>query len=67
MDITKVFCLCTSMTDLCVLLAAKNCDSMTCEIVALLIDFIFEKNMFVCKDFVFWLDHRFNVVITVCL
>ncbi len=43
-------------TDLCVLMVAKNCDYMTCEIVASLIDFIFEKNMFVCRDFLFWLD-----------
>ncbi len=67
MDINEVLCLCTSVTDQCVLLAAKNCDSMTCEIVASLVDFIFEKNMFVCIDFLFWLDHRFNVVTTVCL
>ncbi len=45
----------------------KNCDSMTCEIVESLVDFIFEQNMFVCKDVLFWLDHRFNAVITVCL
>ncbi len=38
-------------TDLCVLLVVKNC-----EIVASLIDYIFEKNMFVCRDFLFWLD-----------
>ncbi len=43
-------------TDLCVLLVVKNCDYMTCEIVASLIDFIFEKNMFVCRDFLFWLN-----------
>ncbi len=43
-------------TDLCVLLIVKNCDYMTCEIVVSLIDFIFEKNMFVCRDFLFWLD-----------
>ncbi len=30
-------------TDLCVLLVVKNCDYMTCEIIASLIDFIFEK------------------------
>ncbi len=51
MDINEVLCLCTSVTDQCVLLAAKNCDSMTCEIVASLVDFIFEKNMIVCKIF----------------
>ncbi len=43
-------------TDLCVLLIVKNCDYMTREIVVSLIDFIFEKNMFVCRDFLFWLD-----------
>ncbi len=48
-------------TDLCVLLDVKNCDYMTCEIVASLIDFIFEKNMFVCRDFLFWLNCRFDV------
>ncbi len=48
-------------TDLCVLLVVKNCDDMTCEIVASLIDFIFEKNMFVCRDFLFWLNCRFDV------
>ncbi len=48
MDINEVLCLCTSVTDLCVLLVAKDCDYMTYEIDALLIDFIFEKNMFVC-------------------
>ncbi len=62
MDINEVLCLCMSVTDQCVLLAAKNCDSMTREIVASLVDFIFEKNMFVCRDFLFCLDHRFNVV-----
>ncbi len=66
-NVNEVLCLCTSVTDQCVLLAAKNCDSMTCEIVASLVDFIFEKNMIVCIDFLFWLDHRFNVVTTVCL
>ncbi len=60
MDINEVLCLCTSVTDQCVLLAATNCDSMSCEIVALLVDFIFEKNMIVCIDFLFWLDHRFK-------
>ncbi len=64
MDINEV---CTCVTDLCTSLAAKNCDSMTCEIIASLVDFIFEQNMFVCKDFLFWLDHWFNVVTTVCL
>ncbi len=34
---------------------------MTCEIVASLIDFIFEKNMFVCRDFLFWLNCKFDV------
>ncbi len=48
-------------TDLCVLLVVKNCDYMTCEIVASLIDFIFEKNMFVCRDFLFWLNCKFDV------
>ncbi len=47
--------------DLCVLLIVKNCDYMTCEIVASLIDFIFEKNMFVCRDFLFWLNCKFDV------
>ncbi len=67
MDIIEVLCLCTSVTDQCFLLATKNCDSITYEIVASLVDFIFEKNMFVCIDFLFWLDHRFNVITTVCL
>jgi hypothetical protein len=67
MDINEVLYLCTSVTDQCVLLAAKNCDRLTCEIVTSLVDFIFEKNMFVCRDFIFWLDHQFNVVTTVCL
>ncbi len=48
-------------TDLCVLLIVKNCDYMTCEIVASLINFIFEKNMFVCRDFLFWLNCKFDV------
>ncbi len=34
---------------------------MTCEIVASLIDFIFEKNMFVCSDFLFCLNCKFDV------
>ncbi len=67
MDINKVLCLCTSITDQCVLLAAKIFESVICEIVESLVDFIFEKNMIVCIDFLFWLDHRFNVVTTVCL
>ncbi len=29
MDINEVLCLCMSVMDQCVLLAAKNCDSMT--------------------------------------
>ncbi len=56
MDINEVLCLCTSVADLCVLLVAKDCDYMTYEIDALLIDFIFEKNMFVCKRSLFRLS-----------
>ena len=56
MDINDVLYLCTSVTDQCVLLASKNYDSMTCEIVASLIDFILEQNMLICRVFLFWLD-----------
>lgn len=56
MDVNDVLYLCTSITDQCVLLAAKNYDSMTCEIVASLVDFILDQNMLICRDFLFWLD-----------
>ncbi len=45
-------------TDLCVLLVVKNCDYMTCEIVASLIDFIFEKKH-VCLQRFSFLDRLF--------
>ncbi len=53
-------------TDLCVLLIVKNCDYMTCEIVASLIDFIFEKKYVCLQRFsflarLFWLNCKFDV------
>ncbi len=53
-------------TDLCVLLVVKNCDYMTCEIVASLIDFIFEKKYVCLQRFsflarLFCLNCKFDV------
>ncbi len=53
-------------TDLCVLLIVKNCDYMTCEIVASLIDFIFEKKYVCLQRFsflarLFCLNCKFDV------
>ncbi len=53
-------------TDLCVLLIVKNCDYMTCEIVASVIDFIFEKKhvclqRFSFLDRLFCLNFKFDV------
>lgn len=57
MDINKVLCLCTCVTDLCTLLVSKNYGSMTCEIVQTYVNYILEQNMLACRDFLFWLDH----------
>ncbi len=46
-------------TDLCVLLIVKNCDYMTCEIVASVIDFIFEEKKHVCLQRFSFLDRLF--------
>ncbi len=56
MDINEVLCLCTYVTDLCTSLIAKNYESMICEIVGSLVDFILQQNMLVCRNFLFWLD-----------
>jgi hypothetical protein len=57
MDIDEVLCLCTCVTDLCAALAAKNYESMTCEIVRSMVDFILRQNMLVIINFICWLDH----------
>ncbi len=50
MDINEVLCLCTYVTDLCTSLIAKNYESMICEIVGSLVDFILQQNMLVCRN-----------------
>ncbi len=57
MGIHKVLCLCTCVTDLCTSLAAKHFESVMCEIVESLVDFILHKNILAIRDFLFWLDH----------
>ncbi len=57
MDINEVLCLCTYVTDLCASLVSKNYESMICEIVGSLVDFILARNMLGCRNFLFWLDH----------
>ncbi len=57
MDINEVLCLCTYVTDLCASLVSKKYESMICEIVGSLVDFILARNMLGCRNFLFWLDH----------
>lgn len=55
--IADILCLCTYVTDLCVITVSKKKDhTNVCEIVETLIEYILEKNIVMCIKFLQYLD-----------
>lgn len=57
MYINETLCLCTCITDLCVMLVAKHYGFAIHEIIETVVNFIVEQNLRACRDFLFWLDN----------
>lgn len=56
-DVTEVMCMCTYITELCVLLISKNLKHSVGEVVETLADYILDQNMMACINFLRWLDN----------
>ncbi|XDV42690.1 hypothetical protein PO909_011308 [Leuciscus waleckii] len=57
--ITDLLCTCTYVTDVCTVLVKKSKEyDPDDKIVEMFIDYILDKNMMPCRDFLFWLDYQ---------
>jgi hypothetical protein len=54
--IADILCLCTYVTDLCVDILTRNNQADVCEIIETLVDYILEKNIVMCINFLHYID-----------
>lgn len=54
--IADILCMCTYVTDLCVITMPRNYQTAVCEIIESLVDYILEKNIVMCIKFLHYLD-----------
>lgn len=54
--IADIMCLCTYVTDLCVVLISKNDQTNVCGIIETLVDYMIEKNIVMCVKFLQHID-----------
>ncbi len=52
----KRVCLCTYVTDVCVMLLSRNEPVDVCEIIDVLVEYMIEKNIVMCVKFLQYLD-----------
>lgn len=55
--IADVLCLCTYVTDLCVVLISRNDQTNVCEIIETLVDYMIEKKIVMCVKFLQYIDN----------
>ncbi len=56
LKIGNILCLCTYVTDVCVMLLSRNEPLDTCKIIDTLVEYMMEKNMVMCMKFLQYLD-----------
>lgn len=54
--IADILCMCTYVTDLCVALISRNDQTNVCEIIETLIDYVIEKKIVMCVEFLQYID-----------
>lgn len=54
--VADILCLCTYVTDLCVVMLSRDDQTDVCEIIDTLIDYILEKNTVMCIQFLHHID-----------
>ncbi len=56
LKIGNILCLCTYVTDVCVMLLSRNDSVDVCEIIDVLVEYMIEKNIVMCVKFLQYLD-----------
>ena len=56
MKISHVLCLCTYVLDVCVLSLTANKPINVCKVVEILVEYLVEKNVDVCVEFLEFID-----------
>ncbi len=56
LKIGNILCLCTYVTDVCVMLLSRNDVADVCEIIDVLVEYMIEKNIVMCVKFLQYLD-----------
>ncbi len=56
LKIDNILCLCTYVTDVCVMLLSRNETFDVCEIIDVLVEYMIEKNIVMCVKFLQYLD-----------
>ncbi len=56
LKIGNILCLCTYVTDVCVMLLSRNEPVDVCEIIDVLVEYMIEKNIVMCVKFLQYLD-----------
>ncbi len=56
LKIGNILCLCTYVTDVCVMLLSRNETVDVCEIIDVLVEYMIEKNIVMCVKFLQYLD-----------
>ncbi len=56
LKIGNILCLCTYVTDVCVVLLSRNEPADVCKIIDVLVEYMIEKNIVMCVKFLQYLD-----------
>ncbi len=56
LKIGNILCLCTYVTDVCVMILARNKSTDVLKIIDVLVDYVIEKNIVMCVKFLQYLD-----------
>ncbi len=56
LKIGNILCLCTYVTDVCVMLLSRNEPADVCKIIDVLVEYMIEKNIVMCVKFLQYLD-----------
>ncbi len=56
LKIGNILCLCTYVTDVCIIIQARNKSTDVLKIIDVLVDYVIEKNIVMCVKFLQYLD-----------
>ncbi len=56
LKIGNILCLCTYVTDVCMMIQARNKSTDVLKIIDVLVDYVIEKNIVMCVKFLQYLD-----------